>query len=142
MSKLPQNWVIVRVEDVIELNPRNNCDDSTEVGFVPLSLLGVRFRDRHAFEKRTWAEIKNGYTHFANGDVLLARITPSFENGKAGITRDLPNGLGSGSTEYFVCRPLTGVVIPEYLLAHFKTERFLIDGQHLMIGAKIGRAHV
>ncbi len=135
MSKLPQNWVIVKVEDVIELNPRNNCDDSTEVGFVPLQLLGVRFRDRHAFDRRTWAEIKNGYTHFANGDVLLARITPSFENGKAGIVRDLPNGLGSGSTEYFVCRPLAGIVIPEYLLAYFKTERFLIDGQHLMIGA-------
>ncbi|UBF28714.1 restriction endonuclease subunit S [Kovacikia minuta CCNUW1] len=135
MSKLPKGWIIVRVEDVITLNPRNDCDDSTEVGFVPLQLLGVRFRDHHAFEQRLWAEVKRGYTHFANGDVLLARITPSFENGKAGIARGLPNGLGAGSTEYFVCRPLTGVVIPEYLLAHFKTTRFLIDGEHVMSGA-------
>jgi type I restriction enzyme, S subunit len=102
VSELPQNWMLVRVKDVITLNPRNDCDDSTEVGFVPLQFLGVRFRDHHAFEQRLWAEVKKGYTHFANGDVLLARITPSFENGKAGVARGLPNGLGAGSTEYFV----------------------------------------
>ncbi|MBW4552422.1 MAG: hypothetical protein KME35_15130 [Aphanocapsa sp. GSE-SYN-MK-11-07L] len=73
MSELPQNWMIAKVEDVITLNPRNDCDDSTEVGFVPLQLLGVRFRDHHAFEQRPWAEVKKGYTHFENGaDALLA----------------------------------------------------------------------
>ncbi|MGA1410230.1 MAG: restriction endonuclease subunit S, partial [Prochlorotrichaceae cyanobacterium] len=135
MSELPQNWTLVKVEDVITLNPRNDCDDSTEVGFVPLHLLGVRFRDQHSFVQRLWAEVKKGYTHFANGDVLLARITPSFENGKAGVARGLPNGLGAGSTEYFVCRPLAGAIVPEYLLAHFKTTRFLLDGERLMTGA-------
>jgi type I restriction enzyme, S subunit len=135
MSEIPQNWTIVRVEDVITLNPRNDCDDSTEVGFVALQLLGVNFRDHHTFEQRPWSVVKKGYTHFANGDVLLARITPSFENGKAGIARNLPNGIGAGSTEYFVCRPLSGAIISEYLLAHFKTIRFLLDGEYLMTGA-------
>jgi predicted ATPase len=135
VSELPQNWTIVSIEDVITLNPRNDCDDSIEVGFVPLQLLGVRFRDHHTFEQRSWSEVKKGYSHFADGDVLLARITPSFENGKAGIARDLPNGLGAGSTEYFVCRPLVGAIVPEYLLAYFKTTRFLLDGEHLMTGA-------
>jgi restriction endonuclease S subunit len=135
MSEIPQNWTIVRIEDVITLNPRNDCDDSTEVGFVPLQLLGVYFRDHHTFEQRPWSVVKKGYTHFANGDVLLARITPSFENGKAGIARNLPNGLGAGSTEYFVCRPLSGAIISEYLLAYFKTIRFLLDGEYLMTGA-------
>lgn len=135
MSEIPQNWTIVRVEDVITLNPRNDCDDSTEVGFVPLQLLGVHFRDHHTFEQRPWSVVKKGYTHFADGDVLLARITPSFENGKAGIAHNLPNGIGAGSTEYFVCRPLSGAIISEYLLAHFKTIRFLLDGEYLMTGA-------
>ncbi len=135
MSELPQNWALAKVGDLIALNPKNDCDDSTKVGFVPLHLLGVRFRENHAFEQRLWSAVKKGYTHFSNGDVLLARITPSFENGKAGIARDLPNGLGAGSTEYFVCRPLPRAVIPEYLLAHFKTTRFLLGGEQVMSGA-------
>src|SRR5687768_3856852 len=103
------------------MSPKNTSADEVEAGFVPLQLMGVRFRDTHNFERRSWGEIKKGYTHFANGDVLLARITPSFENGKAGIARNLPNGIGAGSTEYFVCRPHEGVLVPEYLLAYFKT---------------------
>jgi len=120
---------------LITLNPKNDCDDSTEVGFVPLHRLGVRFQSHLTFEKRFWSMVKRGYTHFANGDVLLARITPSFENGKAGIARDLPNGFGAGSTEYFVCRPLPKSVIPEYLLAYFKTTHFLLSGKQVMGGA-------
>src|SRR5262249_25092556 len=73
--------------------------------------------------------------NFADGDVLLARITPSFENGKAGIVRSLPNGIGAGSTEYFVCRPIKGALLPEYLLAHFKTPQFLRNGEQVMSGA-------
>jgi type I restriction enzyme, S subunit len=98
-------------------------------------MLGTRYRERHTFQKRRWSEVRTGYTHFADGDVLLARITPSFENGKSGIAHDLPNGLGAGSTEYFVCRPIPGAVLPEYLLAHFKTRRFLSDGEQVMTGA-------
>jgi type I restriction enzyme S subunit len=73
--------------------------------------------------------------------VLLARITPSFENGKAGIVRNLPNGIGAGSTEYFVCRPIKDAVVPEYLLAHFKTPQFLREGEQVMSGA-VGQQRV
>lgn len=141
MSELPRSWVLVKVGDLIDLNPKSEAPDVAEAGFVPLKSMGVRFRDRHAVEKRPWGEVKKGYTHFGNGDVLLARITPSFENGKAGIARDLPNGIGAGSTEYFVCRPREGVVLPEYLLAHFKTRPFLEAGERVMSGA-VGQQRV
>jgi type I restriction enzyme S subunit len=141
VSGLPPNWVLARVGDLVELGPKNDCPDDTEVGFVPLQRLGVDYRSRHTFEPKPWSIVKKGYTHFADGDVLLARITPSFENGKAGIVRDLPNGIGAGSTEYFVCRPLKGVLLPEYLLAHFKTPQFLRDGEQVMSGA-VGQQRV
>jgi type I restriction enzyme S subunit len=141
MSELPLNWTLARVGDLVELGPKNDCPDNTEVGFVPLQRLGMDYRSRHTFELKPWSAVKKGYTHFADGDVLLARITPSFENGKAGIVRGLPNGIGAGSTEYFVCRPIKGALLPEYLLAHFKTPQFLRDGRQVMSGA-VGQQRV
>ena len=135
MNGLPEQWCLARVRDLVELNPRNDCPDELSVGFVPLARLGTRYRSHHTFETKKWADVKNGYTHFADGDVLLARITPSFENGKAGIARGLPNGLGAGSTEFIVCRPFAGGVLAEYLLAYFKRRKFLQDGASVMSGA-------
>ncbi|MBK6791341.1 MAG: hypothetical protein IPG80_02100 [Anaerolineales bacterium] len=103
--------------------------------------MGKRYLDKHGFEKKRWSEIKKGYTHFADGDVLLARITPSFENGKGGIVQGLPNGIGAGSTEYFVCRPRKELLHPKYLLALFKTYNFLQDGARVMQGA-VGQQRV
>jgi type I restriction enzyme, S subunit len=141
VSELPPNWALVRVGDLVQIGPKNDCPDDTEVGFVPLQRLGVDYRSRHTFELKPWSAVKKGYTHFADGDVLLARITPSFENGKAGIVRSLPNSIGAGSTEYFVCRPIKGALLPEYLLAHFKTPQFLRDGEQVMSGA-VGQQRV
>ncbi len=141
MNQLPPNWVWARLGDLAEINPKCDCADDTEAGFVPLQRLGVTYRSRHTFEARPWGEIKTGYTHFRDGDVLLARITPSFENGKAGIAKGLPNGIGAGSTEYFVLRAFPGGVLPEYLLAHLKTQTFLRDGKQQMSGA-VGQQRV
>jgi len=141
VSQLPPGWVWAHVGELVYLGPKNQSNDEIEAGFVPLQYLGVDYRSRHTFAVRPWSSIKKGYTHFADGDVLLARITPSFENGKAGIVRNLPNGIGAGSTEYFVCRPIPGAILPEYLLAHFKTPQFLRDGEQVMSGA-VGQQRV
>ena len=135
MSEFPQGWIQSKIGDLINLNPKNHCDDKIEVGFLPMQFLGTNFRDLPKSERRKWQEVKKGYTHFADNDVLLAKITPCFENGKAGIPRALPNGLGAGSTEYFVCRVLKNILTPEYLLAFFKTEKFLQDGEVTMTGS-------
>ncbi len=120
MTELPTGWVLANVDDLIDLNPKNSSiDDKAIVGFVP----------------RPWVEVKKGYTHFQDGDVLLAKITPCFENGKAGLVKGLPNGLGAGSTEYFVNRPKTDLLDPRYLLAMFKTATFLRNGALEMTGS-------
>ncbi len=121
---------------MIELNPKvDGVQDHTIAGFVPMALLGTNWLKPVRFESRPWAVIKGGYTRFRDGDVLLAKITPCFENGKAGVAAGLPNGIGAGSTEYFVCRPRSGVLDPKYLYAYFKTHAFLHDGAMAMTGS-------
>ena len=141
MSELPQGWATVTVGAIVDLDPKSTCDDSTEVGFIPMSLMGTHVRARPNFEARRWSEVKKGYTHFADGDVLLARITPCFENGKSGIPRGLPSGLGAGSTEYVVLRPVPKVLVPEILLAALSTDAFRRNGEMAMTGA-VGQQRV
>ena len=78
---------------------------------MPLIASGYGLAIEH--EIRRWGEIKRGYTHFAEGDVGLAKITPCFENGKSAVFRNLTGGLGSGTTELHIVRPL--FVDPDYI---------------------------
>jgi type I restriction enzyme S subunit len=135
MMFTPTGWTVAKVGDLVTLNPKNDCDDAAIVGFVPMPLLGISYRSPVAFEEKLWREVKKGYTHFENGDVLLGKITPCFENGKAGIPRSLPNGIGAGSTEYFVCRCKAELLDPRYLLAWFKTDSFVRNGAVEMTGS-------
>jgi type I restriction enzyme S subunit len=117
------------------LNPKANHADDLEVGFVPMPLMGTRFGELVRYETRPWGDVRKGYTHFQNGDVLLAKITPCFENGKGGLISGLPNGIGAGSTEYFVCRPQDSCLSPEYLLGYLKTPEFMSVGATQMTGS-------
>jgi type I restriction enzyme, S subunit len=74
------------------------------------------------------------YTYFADGDVLLAKITPCFENGKLGIARNLTNGIGFGSSEYIVFRPNNGLS-SEYLYYFLSQSEFRAEGKRSMTGA-------
>jgi type I restriction enzyme S subunit len=135
MSKLPDGWISVRIGDIVYINPKQEHQDDTTVGFVPMARLGTSYRSTISFEPKLWADVKRGYTQFMDGDVLLAKITPCFENGKAGLVFGLPSGVGAGSTEYFVNRPILETVDPRYLLAFFKTDAFLNNGETQMTGS-------
>ena len=78
------------------------------------------------------AKIRKGYTHFAEGDVGLAKITPCFENGKSTVFRNLTGGIGSGTTELHIVRPL--FVDPDYVLIFFKCPHFIKTGVTKMTG--------
>jgi type I restriction enzyme S subunit len=79
-------------------------------------------------------EVAGSYTYFANGDVLLAKITPCFENGKLGIAADLTNGIGFGSSEYIVFRP-DAAVDKEWLYYFLSQPGFRAEGAERMSGA-------
>lgn len=135
MTGLPRGWASLPLGELFSLNPKTDASDETIAGFSPMPRLGTRYRDSVGFEPRPWGEIRKSYVHFRDGDVLLAKITPCFENGKAGLVRGMPSGIGAGSSEYFVCRANERLLDPRYLLALFKTEHFLKDGSTRMTGS-------
>jgi type I restriction enzyme, S subunit len=132
---LPKSWEWVRLGKIGELNPRNICDDDKDTGFVPMPLIFAEYRSVHKFESKKWAEIKKGYTHFADGDVAVAKITPCFENRKSCVFNGLPNGIGSGTTELHIFRNTFKAIDPEYLLAYFKNPKYISSGISKMTGS-------
>lgn len=85
-------------------------------------------------ENRSLQSVSGSYTYFAEGDVLLAKITPCFENGKLGIARGLTNGVGFGSSEFIVFRPREGLDA-EYLFYFLSQDSFRDAGTNVMSGA-------
>ena len=122
-ENLPENWCLAKVKDVFVINPRNKAEDNTIAGFIPMTLIDDGYSNTFSYEKRKWGAIKTGFTHFADGDVAVAKISPCLENRKSIVLRDLPNGIGAGTTELHVFR--SSVVVPEYALYFFKSEYFI-----------------
>jgi type I restriction enzyme, S subunit len=85
-------------------------------------------------EQHLWREIKKGYTHLADGDVVIAKITPCFENGKAAVMSGLANGVGAGTTELHVVRPLPNLIESTYVYTFLRSPYFCADGRSSMIG--------
>ena len=134
-SELPVGWVWTRLGSIAEINPRNLGDDTLEASFIPMPLVTTSYHGEHGEEPHKWGDIKKGYSHFANGDVGLAKITPCFENSKAAVFRHLRNGIGAGTTELHVARPLSPAINPYFLLLFLKSPRFLTEGEKVMTGS-------
>ncbi|PKM03428.1 MAG: restriction endonuclease [Gammaproteobacteria bacterium HGW-Gammaproteobacteria-6] len=132
--ELPAGWKWSSLAQVAFVNPRNAAADSLEVSFVPMTFIGTRFDDQHEQESRLWGEVKQGFTHFAEGDIGVAKITPCFENSKACVFSNLMNGLGAGTTELHIVRPVSGTLDPRYVLAYLKSPQFLLVGETRMTG--------
>ena len=121
--ELPEGWVLSNVLEVFQINPKNHEDDSTEAGFVPMANISDGFEDKYSYEVKPWKSIKSGFTHFRNGDIAVAKISPCLENRKSFVVRGLPQEVGAGTTELFIFR--SGQIIPEYGLLFFKSEFFI-----------------
>ncbi len=78
-----------------------------------------------SFAIKKWKEIKSGFTHFADGDVAMAKITPCFQNRKSMILKGLPNGIGAGTTELKVLRTYRNTISQEYLLFFLESPYFV-----------------
>ena len=132
--ELPAGWKWSSLAQVAFVNPRNAAADSLEVSFVPMTFIGTGFDAQHEQEPRLWGEVKQGFTHFAEGDIGVAKITPCFENSKACVFSNLLNGLGAGTTELHIVRPVSGTLDPRYVLAYLKSPQFLLVGETKMTG--------
>ena len=106
----------------------------TIVSFVPMSDINTFNASFEAREERRLGDVIKGYSYFRDGDVLLARITPCFENGKAGVARNLKNGIGFGSAQLLTMRANSEIVYPEWIFYHINTHEFIDSGKNYMIG--------
>lgn len=125
---LPTGWAWTCNAHLGDTSPRNESADDAVVSFAPMAAIPTDYRKRAVFETRPWGEIKKGYTHFADGDIAVAKITPCFQNGKACVMQDLAGGIGAGTTELHVLRPFHEIVAPLYLLMVYKSPRFVRGG--------------
>ena len=109
---------LVRLGDVSTINPRKSqlagLKPETRVSFVPMADINEHRIAFHPSEEKSLSEVSTSYTYFEDNDVLLAKVTPCFENGKAGIARGLLNGIGFGSSEFYVLRS-GEQVLPEWI---------------------------
>jgi len=133
---LPATWRWSRLLDIGEINPRNEVPDDLLAAFVPMSGVPQLHRAPIVAETKRWSELKKGYTHFANGDVVLAKITPCFENGKAAVVEKLPGdaGIAAGTTELQVFRPIHAGVLPSYVYLFLRSPMFTVEGEKNMTG--------
>lgn len=134
--ELPESWRWTRLLDIGEINPRNEAPDDQLAAFVPMSGVPQLHAAAIVAETKRWSEIKTGFTHFANGDVVLGKITPCFENGKAAVVAALPGdaGIGAGTTELHVFRPIHEGVLPGYVYLFLRSPLFTVEGEKGMTG--------
>lgn len=129
---VPQGWVWTQIGEVGVVSPRNDAENKHPASFVPMALIASEYGVAHQYESRDWGGVKKGYSHFAEGDVGLAKITPCFENGKSTVFRNLTGGIGAGTTELHVVRPL--LISANYILLFLKSPHFIETGIGQMTG--------
>ena len=140
-TALNGNWKTVKLGEVCEINPKNKIDDETTVSFIPMTLIQDSFANKHTSEKKKWKEVKKGFTHFQEGDIGIAKITPCFENRKSVIFKNLENSFGAGTTELHILRPNNKIVLTEFVFWIIKTEKFILNGIKNFTGA-VGQQRV
>ena len=114
-------------------NPRNNSGSTGKVSFVPMSSVSEITGTVVAEEERDTTDILKGYTPFQQGDILLAKITPCFENGKIALAT-IKNQFGYGSTEFYVIRPSENLDT-HYAFHFLRRPMVRIEGERRMTGS-------
>lgn len=136
---MKNGWDIKSLNEVCQIRPpKNEIQDHLSqedlVSFVPMDSLGVEKKYFTPSGDKKLREVYGNYTYFRDQDVLLAKITPCFENGKLGIAKDLTNGVGFGSSEYVVYRPKE-FLDPQFLYYFLSQDGFRKTGESQMTGA-------
>ena len=126
---IPDSWCWTRLENVANINPRNNVNDNLDVSFVEMKSIMDGFNNAFCYEKRKWRDVKSGFTHFKNGDVGFAKITPCFQNRKSVVFHGLENCYGAGTTELHILRAYSDTIFSAYLLYFVKSPYFIEHGK-------------
>ncbi|OAM30787.1 restriction endonuclease subunit S [Eikenella corrodens] len=136
LGEVPAHWEVKRLRFTVNLNPvKSELDipEDTLVSFIPMEAVNFD-KNLTLTEERNLDEVYKGYTYFKNGDVVLAKITPCFENGKSAIAQNLTNGVAFGTTELHVLRSQNSIN-NHFLYYLIKSDSFMKIGESEMYGA-------
>jgi len=128
------SWKLIRLGDVVDVSPkRPDIPKDGRVSFLPMEAVSEDGNVDTSRDRR-YEDVCTGHPGFRDGDLLVAKITPCFENGKGALLTGLINGVGFGSTEFHVLRP-TGVVEPRLLAQVLQSREFRSRGAVEMEGS-------
>lgn len=131
-------WGLIPLGEACQVNPKKGQDkrlvSGLTVSFVPMPAVSDK-GEIDPSETREYDTVKTGFTYFAENDVLFAKITPCMENGKGAVARGLYNGIGFGSTEFHVLRPISGKANPYWLYMLTAFSQFREDAANNMTGS-------
>ncbi|MBE4020155.1 hypothetical protein HJ130_14565 [Vibrio parahaemolyticus] len=106
LGSIPSHWQVIPLKHLAVLNPKKSAMDnqllSEHCSFVPMDKL--KLNSLQLDETRVISDVYDGYTYFENNDVLVAKVTPCFENKNMAVAKNLKNGVGFGSSEIYVLR--------------------------------------
>lgn len=135
IGEIPSHWGVKKLKHVAKINPTKNQsykDYEDEVVFLPME----KVKEDGSFEDditKPINELWKGYTYFEKGDIILAKITPCFENGKGALLSNLKTNFGFGSTEFHVIR--ANISKPDHLFYVTRSHIFMAIGEAFMTGA-------
>lgn len=132
-----------RLSSIVDIDPTirfTGLADDTPISFIPMECIDDTFGEVKEQRETTIAKTK-GYTKFEENDLLWAKITPCMQNGKSAIARNLTNGVGCGSTEYYVIRPKTNDLIIDYVYLVLRHHAVLKAAQN-SFGGSAGQQRV
>ena len=137
--KFQSKFELIPLSKHVIINPSKteikNVSDETEVSFVEMASVSDRGYIINKVPKILGELRKGSYTYFAENDIIIAKITPCMENGKGAVARGLKNGIGFGSTEFHVMRPIDGLSDPYWLYSLSSFELFRNDAEANMTGS-------
>lgn len=138
IGDIPADWDALKLKNVAFINPTNTAlsnslDKNTQVCFLAMENVEANGTVNYQ-NKRRLASVKSGFTNFIKNDVLVAKITPCFENGKGALLDQLDSEIGFGSTEFHVLRSKHNCH-PKFLYYLTKSHNFMDFGEGMMIGS-------
>jgi type I restriction enzyme S subunit len=138
LEEIPEHWLVRKLKQVVKFSPSKSESLKTVaidsyVTFLPMEKISIE-GEITCDLKMPIKQVMNGFTYFKKNDVVLAKITPCFENGKGAYLSELDTDFGFGTTELFVLRP-QNKIFGGFLRLILKSQQFLNLGEQHMSGA-------
>ena len=136
LGKIPNHWTTLAIKHVAQLNPSKSCIGIEKMkgmcSFIPMEKL--KFNSLCLDEIKDVTDVYNGYTYFENEDILIAKVTPCFENKNMVVAHDLNNGIGFGSSEIYVLR-CNDIINNDFLFYRLQEDNIMSIAEGAMTGA-------